>query len=121
MSRITVIGGTGYAGSAIVTEAAGRGHQVTALSRSLPGEQIPHVTYLQADASDESALATAFEGADVVVDALAPRGQQADTWRGIHRTVGRAPGHRRRGVLAAPGTRGGPLRQRPQRHPRGAP
>lgn len=90
MSLITVIGGTGYAGSAIVTEAAGRGHQVTALSRSLPGEQIPHVTYLQADASDESALATAFEGADVVVDALAPRGQQADTWRGIHRTVARA-------------------------------
>ena len=33
MSRITVIGGTGYAGSAIVAEAASRGHEVTALSR----------------------------------------------------------------------------------------
>ena len=34
MSRIAVIGGTGYAGSAIVAEAAARGHQVSALSRS---------------------------------------------------------------------------------------
>ena len=49
MSRITVIGGTGYAGSAIVAEAAARGHQVTALSRSLPGAPIPNVTYVQGD------------------------------------------------------------------------
>ena len=44
MSRITVIGGTGYAGSAIVAEAAARGHQVTALSRSLPDAPIPDAT-----------------------------------------------------------------------------
>ena len=44
MARITVIGGTGYAGSAIVAEAAARGHHVTALSRSLPDAPIPNVT-----------------------------------------------------------------------------
>jgi uncharacterized protein len=86
VSRITVIGGTGYAGSAIVAEAAARGHQVTALSRSLPGapgsERIPHggepaipglrltrfrgfpnVTYVQGDATDEAALWAATQGA----------------------------------------------------------
>jgi putative NADH-flavin reductase len=56
VSRITVIGGTGYAGSAIVAEAAARGHQVTALSRSLPGAPIPDVTYVQGDASAGAAL-----------------------------------------------------------------
>ena len=89
MSRITVLGGTGYAGSAIVAEAAGRGHQVTAFSRSLPAEQVPGVTYVQGDATDEAALASAVSGADVVVAALAPRGPLADSFRDVYRTVGR--------------------------------
>ena len=89
MSRITVIGGTGYAGSAIVAEAAGRGHQVTALSRSAPEEPVPHVTYLQGDAGDEATLSWAIADADVVVDALAPRGAQAGTWRDSHRAIAR--------------------------------
>ena len=33
MARITVIGGTGYAGSNVVSEAGARGHQVTSYSR----------------------------------------------------------------------------------------
>ena len=33
MARISVLGGTGYGGSAVVREAARRGHQVTAFSR----------------------------------------------------------------------------------------
>ena len=89
MSHITVIGGTGYAGSAIVTEAAARGHQVTALSRSFPEHPTPQVTYVQGDAADEATLASAMERADVVVDALAPRGQQAGTWRAAHGTIAR--------------------------------
>ena len=89
MSRITVIGGTGYAGSAITREAAARGHQVTALSRSLPAEPIPDVTYVQGDASDEATLAAAIDGADVVAAALAPRGPLADTFREVTRTVAR--------------------------------
>ena len=89
MSQITVIGGTGYAGSAIVAEAAARGHQVRALSRSLPDAQIPNVTYVQGDADDEATLSAAVEGADVVVAALAPRGPLADTFRDVYRTVAR--------------------------------
>jgi putative NADH-flavin reductase len=89
MSRITVIGGTGYAGSAIVAEAASRGHEVTAFSRSLPAEQIEGVTYVQGDAADEAALAGVIEGADVVVAALAPRGALAGNYREVGRTIAR--------------------------------
>ncbi|GHH86196.1 3-beta hydroxysteroid dehydrogenase [Streptomyces sulfonofaciens] len=89
MSRITVIGGTGYAGSAIVAEAAGRGHQVTALSRSLPEGPIPNVTYVQGDATDEATLSASVEGADAVVGALAPRGPLAGTFRQVYGTLAR--------------------------------
>jgi putative NADH-flavin reductase len=89
VSRITVIGGTGYAGSAIVAEAAARGHQVTALSRSLPDTPIANVTYVQGDAADEAALSAPIEGADVVVGALAPRGPLASSFRDVYRTIAR--------------------------------
>ncbi|MEO7123687.1 MAG: NAD(P)H-binding protein [Lacisediminihabitans sp.] len=89
MSRITVIGGTGYAGSAIVAEAASRGHEVTAYSRSLPESQTPDVTYVQGDASDKSALSAVIDGADVVVSALSPRGALTDTYREVNSTIGR--------------------------------
>lgn len=89
MSRITVIGGTGYAGSAIVAEAASRGHEVTALSRSHPDQPVPGVSYVQADATDEASLAEAVAGAEVVVAALAPRGPLAAVWREVHRTLAR--------------------------------
>ncbi|BCJ36630.1 3-beta hydroxysteroid dehydrogenase [Actinocatenispora thailandica] len=89
MSRITVIGGTGYAGSAIVAEAASRGHQVTALSRSLPDAPVRNVTYVQGDATDAATLSAAIDGADAVVAALAPRGPLADTFREVNRTIAR--------------------------------
>ncbi|WP_035856586.1 NAD(P)-dependent oxidoreductase [Cryptosporangium arvum] len=89
MSRIVVIGGTGYAGSAIVAEAAGRGHEVTAFSRSAPTEPVPGVTYVQGDATDEAALAAVVRGADVVVAALAPRGPLAGTFRAVTGTAAR--------------------------------
>jgi putative NADH-flavin reductase len=89
MSRIVVLGGTGYAGSAIVAEAAARGHDVTAFSRSLPAEPVPGVNYVQGDALDEAALAAVISGADVVVAALSPRGPLADSFREVYRTVAR--------------------------------
>lgn len=89
MSRITVIGGTGYAGSAIVAEAAARGHQVTALSRPLPDAPVPTVTYVHGDATDEATLSAPIEGADVVVGALAPRGPLAGTFRDVYDTIAR--------------------------------
>ena len=89
MSRITVIGGTGYAGSAIVAEAAARGHQVTALSRALPAERVPGVNYVQGDATDEAVLSSVISGADVVVGALSPRGPLAGSFRDVYRTIAR--------------------------------
>ncbi|MBM9469169.1 NAD(P)-dependent oxidoreductase [Nakamurella leprariae] len=87
MSRITVLGGTGYAGSAIVAEAAARGHEVTSVSRSLPEDTLQRVTYMQGDVSDESTLAEAISGADVVVGALSPRGALAEGFRDVYRTI----------------------------------
>jgi uncharacterized protein len=89
MSRIVVIGGTGYAGSAIAQEAAGRGHAVTSFSRSLPTDRVEGVDYVQGDATDEDALASVISGADVVVAALAPRGPLAEPFRGVNRTIAR--------------------------------
>ncbi|MEV6710304.1 NAD(P)-dependent oxidoreductase [Micromonospora wenchangensis] len=89
MSRIVVIGGTGYAGSAIVAEAAARGHQVTAFSRSLPAEPVPDVTYVQGDATDEAALSSVVSGADIVVGALSARGRLAGSFREVYRRVAR--------------------------------
>jgi uncharacterized protein len=89
MSRIVVIGGTGYAGSAIVAEAAARGHEVTAFSRSLPDDRVQCVNYIQGDATDEATLATVIAGADVVVAALAPRGPLAGPFRDVNGTIAR--------------------------------
>lgn len=87
MSHIVVIGGTGYAGSAIAREAASRGHEVTAFSRSLPADPIPGVNYVQGDAADEAALASVISGTDVVVAALAPRGDLAGSFGEVNRTI----------------------------------
>ncbi len=77
MARITVIGGTGYAGAAIVAEAAERGHDVTAVSRHEPVTAVPGVTYVRGSALDEAVRTRAFDGADVVVTATSPRGDMA--------------------------------------------
>lgn len=78
MSRITVLGGTGYAGAAIVDEAARRGHRVTAVSRNEPADPIPGVTYIQGSALDTNVRTIAFDGADAVIAATSPRGSMAD-------------------------------------------
>jgi putative NADH-flavin reductase len=82
MARISVFGGTGYAGSNIAREAARRGHQVTSVSRTLPDEQTDGVTYVQGSLLDPTDRTKALDGADVVVVAAAPRGDMAETLRG---------------------------------------
>ena len=89
MSRILVIGGTGYAGSAIVAEAAHRGHEVTAFSRSAPADRVRGVNYVTGDATDEATLSSVVSGADVVVAALAPRGPLAGPFRDVNRAIAR--------------------------------
>ena len=89
MSRSTIIGGSGYAGSAIVAEAVARGHQVTAYSRSLPEKQVPNVAYVQGDAADAPGLAALFEDTDIVVGALSPRGALAESYSDVYRAIAR--------------------------------
>lgn len=81
--RITVIGGTGYAGSAIAREAARRGHSVTVVSRSTPSEPIDRVCYIASLATEQQALA-AVSDADIVVAALSPRGDTFGTLRTVY-------------------------------------
>jgi len=75
MARVTVIGGTGYAGANIVREAVARGHQVSAVARHTPDEPVAGVTYVAGDVLDPTVLEQAVAGADVVVGALSPRGE----------------------------------------------
>lgn len=83
MSKIVILGGTGYAGSAVVREAAERGHEVVSVSRSVPDEQVEGVTYVAGSVSD----AEVINGADVVVGALSPRGDMQGKLGGVYRDV----------------------------------
>lgn len=75
MARITVIGGTGYVGSAVVREAASRGHDVVSYSRTAPQEGISGVTYATDSMLDPEVRRRAVAATDVVVSALSPRGE----------------------------------------------
>ncbi|MBV9831296.1 MAG: NAD(P)H-binding protein [Marmoricola sp.] len=74
MARITVLGGTGYAGSAVVAEAARRGHEVTSVSRHEPEQPVDGVQYVVGSALDPDVLSDVVAGRDVVVEAVSPRG-----------------------------------------------
>lgn len=75
--KILVLGGTGYAGSAIVSEAASRGHEVTALSRHEPESTQEGVIYQQGSLLDDEIRNKLVADADVVIAALSPRGDMA--------------------------------------------
>lgn len=71
--KITVLGGTGYAGAELVAEAVARGHQVIAVSRTAPESPVAGAEYRQGSADDFAFVDTAIEGADAVIDALTAR------------------------------------------------
>jgi putative NADH-flavin reductase len=69
--KIAIIGGSGRAGQAISAELAGRGHQVTAISRH-PENAVkdPAVVAVAGDVNDGAALAPLLAGHDAVVSAV---------------------------------------------------
>jgi putative NADH-flavin reductase len=81
MSKILIIGGTGYTGANITREAVGRGHTVTSFSRSEPDVPVDTVEYVHGEGDDASRLVADH---DVVVAALAPRGDTAGRVRGLY-------------------------------------
>lgn len=74
MTRIAVIGGTGYAGSHIIAEAVSRGHTVVSVARSVPKERVDGATYIEGTLLDVPGLVEELQGVEVVVSAVAARG-----------------------------------------------
>lgn len=74
MARIVVLGGTGYAGRHIVSEAVSRGHEVVSVSRSEPSNPVEGAQNVQGSVLGLATLGDVFDGADAVVSALSPRG-----------------------------------------------
>jgi uncharacterized protein len=114
--KILIYGGTGRVGSAIVAEAAARGHDAIAVSRHEPAGELPEgVTWQRGDASDASSVAKAATDVDAVVSALGPSRQPGGdpfAFAGIVRDLAAAVGSTRLVVvggagslLAAPGVR----------------
>lgn len=85
MTRIAVLGGTGYAGSNIAAAGARRGHRVTVWSRNAPEHPVAGVEYRTGDVADPAVVAAALEDTDVVLTALSPRGTLAG--EGVMRAV----------------------------------
>lgn len=83
MARITVLGGTGYAGAAIVAEAQKHGHEVTAVSRREPTNPVPGVDYVTGSVLDASTLDQVTDARDAVIVALSPRGDMAGKLEGV--------------------------------------
>lgn len=83
MARITVLGGSGYAGAAVVAEAQRRGHAVTSLSRTLPTDPVNGVEYVQGSVLDHEVRENVVADRDVVVVALSPRGDMAGKVEGV--------------------------------------
>lgn len=104
MARIAVIGGTGYAGSHIVAEAVRRGHTVVSVARSVPNERVKGASYVEATVLDVPSLVHELEGVDVVVSALAPRGDMLGKVRpAIAELTGELPEGVRLGVIGGAG------------------
>lgn len=76
-TKVSIIGGSGYAGSHIAEAAAVRGLDVRSFSRKEAAEQIAGVKYETGSIADPADRARILDGADVVVVAIAPRGDMA--------------------------------------------
>jgi putative NADH-flavin reductase len=71
--KIALLGGTGYVGSKLLTEASARGHQVTVLVRDpLKVALSDNVLALPVDIHDTALLAAAIEGHAAVLSAYNP-------------------------------------------------
>jgi putative NADH-flavin reductase len=70
MSTIAIVGGTGYVGGHIATEALGRGHRVISVSRHAPSDPTAGLEVRIGSIEDEALMGQLFADADVVVIAI---------------------------------------------------
>lgn len=79
--KIALIGATGFVGSAVLTEALARGHEVTALART-PSKLAaqPKLQVVPADVLDAGQVARAVAGQDAVISAYNPGWQEPEIY-----------------------------------------
>ncbi|MEV0845963.1 NAD(P)H-binding protein [Streptomyces sp. NPDC049954] len=87
MTRITVLGGTGYAGGAVAAEAAARGHEVVAFSRHAGEEPHDKIASVTGSALKREDLELAVADSQVVVCALAAVGELEDRFEDVVREI----------------------------------
>ncbi|MFJ6381288.1 NAD(P)-dependent oxidoreductase [Kitasatospora sp. NPDC092039] len=87
--HIGVIGATGTIGSRVVTEALGRGHHVTALSRdaSQIDESRANVTWASVDVLDPASIAAVLPGLDVLISGFQPGNAAKDLADTVRRSI----------------------------------
>ena len=78
--NVTVFGAGGRTGRGVVAEALARGHAVTAVVRRPPDPPLdPAARIVTGDARDPDAVAAALEGAEAVLSAMGPVGDDPGT------------------------------------------
>ena len=70
--KIAIIGATGFVGSNITKELAGRNHEITAIARNPKNDDIKNVKWQKADIFDTNALTEVLKGHDTVISAYNP-------------------------------------------------
>lgn len=82
MKKIVIIGATGYVGSAILKEALGRGHQVTAIVRNPEKLTLasPKLTVVGGDVTDTDFLSRELAKCDAVISAYNPGWSNPDIY-----------------------------------------
>jgi putative NADH-flavin reductase len=104
--RIAVYGGAGRVGSALVSEAVAREHEVTAIGRTLSGGVADGARPRKGDAADGDDVAKVASEHDVVVSAIGPSrtGGRAKTFLDAISTLAENVGTRRLVVIGDGGS-----------------
>ena len=115
MTKVTVIGAGGYAGSHIAEAAVQRNFEVRGMTRSEVAMQVAGVSYERGSILSPEDQARAIDGSDVVVVAISPRGDMLGQARPAIKELARRADEAgvRLGVIGGAGSlqvsEGGPL------------
>ena len=89
MSKIVIVGGTGFVGRTLVHMLVSAGHRVDVLSRNRERQRelliYPAVRVISTDVYDPKALARAFRGADAVVNLVGILNEFGNSGRGFEK------------------------------------